>query len=96
MKFLPLAILLLLSSCVTFKLPTSEDIHQVVIKDKWSPIDFYELKTYPIKDTNSWAIGFMELGSDKLIYARDKFGEIYENYSIGDTIPVTFLGIHNK
>lgn len=99
-KLLPLLLCLVLSSCETLKITNAseiaDDIHQVIIKDKWSPIDFHELKVYPIKDTKSWAIGVIELGTNKLIYARDKYGEIYEQYNIGDTIPVKLLGITNN
>ena len=63
----------------------------VIIVDKWSPIDAYELKTYPIKDTTSFAIAFQELGDTTIKYARDIYGDIYDNFKIGDTITVVLF-----
>ncbi len=95
-----LSLCLVMSSCEILKITNAseiaDDIHQVIIKDKWSPVDFNEMNVYPIKDTKSWAIGVIELGTNKLIYARDKYGYIYEEYEIGDTIPVKLFGITNN
>lgn len=83
---------LLLSSCNIIKLVSDEKNHrQVIIVDKWSPIDAHELKTYPIRDTKSFAIGFKEVGKDSVLYGRDYFGDIYENFNCGDTITVVYF-----
>jgi len=86
----------LLSSCSTFKLATSlasdeKNHRQVIIVDKWSLIDTHELKTYPIKDQKSFAIGFQELGKDSILYGRDYFGDIYDSFDCGDTITVVIF-----
>jgi len=87
-----LASVLLLQSCYIMKLTMNpKNHHTVIITDKWSPIDAHELGQYPIKDTKSFAIGFKELGTDTIKYARDYFGEIYDNFEVGDTIKVVFL-----
>ena len=82
----------LLSSCNVIKLVSDKKNHRnVIIVDKWSPIDSYELKTYPIRDTKSFAIGFQELGGATIKYARDLYGDIYDNFKIGDTITVVLF-----
>lgn len=82
----------LLSSCNVIKLVSDKKNHRnVVIVDKWSPIDAKELKTYPIRDTTSFAIGFQELGDTTIKYARDFYGDIYDNFKIGDTITVVLF-----
>lgn len=91
-KILLLSSVLLFQSCNIVKLTmNSKNHHTIIITDKWSPVDAHELGQYPIKDTKSFAVGFKELGSDTIKYARDYFGEIYENFEIGDTIKVVFL-----
>jgi len=83
---------LLLSSCNIIKLVSDEkNYKKVIIVDKWSPIDAKELKTYPIRDTKSFAIGFQEVGKDSILYGRDYFGDIYENFNCGDTITVVYF-----
>ncbi len=50
-SLLLLASTLILSSCNIIKLVSDEKNYKnVIIVDKWSPIDAHELKTYPIKD----------------------------------------------
>lgn len=91
-SLLLLASTLLLSSCNIIKLVSDEKNYKnVIIVDKWSPIDAKELKTYPIRDTKSFAIGFKEVGKDSILYGRDYFGDIYENFNCGDTITVVYF-----
>lgn len=91
-SLLLLASTLLLSSCNIIKLVSDEKNYKnVIIVDKWSPIDAKELKTYPIRDTKSFAIGFQELGDTTIKYARDFYGDIYDNFKIGDTITVVLF-----
>ena len=91
-SLLLLASTLLLSSCNIIKLVSDEKNYKnVIIVDKWSPIDAKELKTYPIRDKKSFAIGFQEVGKDSILYGRDYFGDIYENFNCGDTITVVYF-----
>ncbi len=81
MKFLVLLQALLLSSCI---------VKEAVITEKWHPVDAHELGTYPIRDTNSCAIGFVDLMTGEKIYGRDRKCTVYCQYNLGDTVNAVF------
>jgi hypothetical protein len=79
-KFLSLFLITLLNSC---------QIEKIIIVEKYDPVDWYEDRMYPIKDTNSCAVGFLKIDdTTKVLYARDKRCRVVSEYALGDTIDV--------
>ena len=72
---------LFLSSC---------QLQKIIIVEKWDPVDWHENRFYPIKDTMSCAIGFIQPGKEKVFYGRDKRCYILSEHELGDTILVRF------
>jgi hypothetical protein len=75
-----LSLMTILNSC---------QIEKIVIVEKYDPVDWYEDRIYPIKDTNSCAVGFLKINdTTKVFYARDRRCRVVSEYALGDTIDV--------
>lgn len=76
-KLIPVLFIFLFSSC---------KFEQVVIVEKYDPIDYYVSRFYPIQDTLSCAVEVRKLQDYKLFYVKDEDCYIVSEYSVGDTI----------
>ena len=93
-----------LVACLLLCVVTSCKIQQVVIVDKWEPVDYQMLKErfgpkavmYPISDTDACAIEIRDLNSGQTRFTRDKNCFAFTNYQIGDTIEVILKKPQNK
>lgn len=65
-------------------------LQKVIIVEKWDPVDWHENRVYPIKDTMACAVGFTQMGGEKVFYGRDKRCYIISEFELGDTILVYF------
>lgn len=67
---------------------TSCKLEHVILVEKYDPVDYYEDRVYPIKDTLSCAIGFRKLNDYKLLYAKDADCYVVSEFAIGDTLTI--------
>lgn len=81
--------LLLLSSCQVLRLPPDPKEKQaVIIREILTPGSSL---AWPIRDRRATAVGVQPVGLDTLLWARDWWGNIAEEFNIGDTVEVVLF-----